>query len=91
MIDREKMINGLECCIDYLPGNNPVLKEALDMAIATLKEREPKRGTWARHDIGWDFALFECSECFGETMAAYPFCPHCGIPMEKEVKRDETD
>ena len=78
MIDRERAIKGLECCLIYGDGSNkcagcPYLPEVDCIrqnkrdALALLKEREPVQVVWK---------------------SAFPYCPKCGqmLPEGDRVK-----
>lgn len=65
---------------NYPPENYSMLREALDMAIALLKERGgPKTGHWI-DSAGDD----KCSVCGATYSDLYPdyshthYCPNCG-------------
>jgi hypothetical protein len=89
MRDREKVIKGLECCVndlgecDFCPydegrGKLACGKNLYSDAIALLKAQEPVKpipGLWDR-----DIQLFICGECGGEIGAGgiAKYCFHCG-------------
>ena len=59
--------------------------EALDLAIAALRDPtrgmvERMRGEWVRHE-GYD----ECANCREKTIYGHNFCPRCGAPMTDEA------
>ena len=89
MIDREKVINGLEQAIaffrDRVTGDmyDKWLHASVD-AIALLKAQEPVEpipGLWDR-----DIQLYKCGACGGEIGAGgiAKYCFHCGKAVKWE-------
>lgn len=69
-------------------------KEAIDMAIAALKDARPK-GKWIDKFGG----VYRCSECraiISETditdtpIKSFNFCPFCGADMRKGIANDRN-
>ena len=76
---------------NYPPQNYSMLREALDMAMAMLKEREPQKMfevedddlyAWSPKDVNYYCPRPECGK---EISYDYNFCPYCG----QAVKLDE--
>ena len=86
MIDREKVINGLEQIV-----NDPFMKARADYwvlvcseAIALLKEQEavePKKVNGYNPPM-YTIYEYECEKCKSPMMNKQPFCMGCG----KQVK-----
>lgn len=57
---------------------------------ATVCEMEEiKHGSWKYDSEGVGYANYLCSECknfltFYEDIDLYPYCPYCGVKMDKE-------
>lgn len=93
MIDREKVIKGLECCSSMVECGEKCpywhdkrgCRENLEAdALALLKAQEPikpKPGLWDR-----DIQLFNCGACDGEIGAGgiAKYCFHCGRAVKWE-------
>ena len=101
MMDREKVIKGLELCkagrcnseCPYSHINFGCRKQLDDDAIAMLKEQNDNIGHWVVLENCSNAGVY-CSECHTKIFDRYPmkkkysyFCPHCGTRMEgQEVK-----
>lgn len=51
--------------------------------------REVEHGKWEYDSEGVGYANYLCSECgnfltFYEDIDLYPYCPYCGVKMDKE-------
>jgi len=100
MIDREKVIKGLECCTFILGKRKcnecPYQKDngcyqLQDDFHVLLKEQE--LGHWIFLTDCSNSGVY-CSECNTKVFDSYPFkkrlayfCPHCGTRMEGEIER----
>lgn len=91
MADRENVINGLKLLAHWPDGliitdKEKWIKPCCEMAVALLKEQEPKTGHWIESKC-LDDCFWVCSECDfpSEALAApklYKYCPNCGTKME---------
>ena len=93
MIDRDKVIKGMELLKDFLcdglPGKRVVFNSYIGIvndAIALLKEQERKMGSW---DNGT-----QCSLCKGtiippkDKKIRVNFCPWCGADMRDSYEQE---
>lgn len=89
MIDQEKVITALEQVKDEI---NPVsgsrkarLRDAVDDAIALLKEQEAKTGHWifeSRYCDAWSNICSECGRLMTTGAGVYAnYCSNCGAKM----------
>ena len=86
---RSEAIDMLRQICSYLTAGNPVwrsepIREAIDMAIEALTEREAsaeRSGKWIPRDDRW-----RCTLCNGIAPKGirWNFCPWCGAKMEME-------
>ena len=93
-MDREKVINAIECCIDgclcaecdYEGIEGCWNKVLLTDALALLKEQERKKGSW---DYGT-----QCYVCKGTIVPPWKrdtrvnFCPWCGADMRDSYEQE---
>lgn len=88
MIDREKVIKGLECCVNdfgecevcpYDEGMGKLAcgKNLYSDALALLKAQEAVEPTWR---LGVPF----CSKCGRQFKRGYKYCPDCGRAVKWE-------
>ena len=72
---------------NYPPENYSMLREALDMALALMKEQEPKHivNKWHKNPFG-DYSRLHCPWCDREldmqSAKEYVACPYCGRPVK---------
>ena len=88
-MNREKIIKGVHDARRYLEDREWVDKsvgvhiDALNDALALLKEQEVKTGHWIDTTNIIGFPRCECSECNSEAGAIWmKYCPNCGAKME---------
>jgi hypothetical protein len=92
MADREKVIKGLEICVDRVPGKytcnecpyeidgNYCETNLAKDAIALLKEQEavePKKTAYQRVDHTIA-CRYRCGTCDMSIFPSYKYCPFCG-------------
>ena len=68
-------------------GSRDLLYEAYDKGYEQGKtdyERHP--GHWTMKN-GTRYGVYECSECFVRNFVPTMFCPDCGAPMDKVIKK----
>lgn len=101
LIDKEKVIKGLECCIrtyDFCPEECPYRKRicygecgVMDDALKLLKTQEHIKPKVTKRKTGFGNVLsywFNCGDCNKPIeRLKYRFCPYCG----KGIKWDEWD
>lgn len=94
MIDREKVIKGLECCIKYpneygdCTSNNcpyglhvECHKELIQDALALLKAQEPVEPI---QDMVGDALFWVCGKCGHDIRSADWYCANCGKKVKWE-------
>lgn len=94
MIDREKVIKALECCLkesDHL-YSNPCNgcpyegQECIDRmktdALALLKEHEAVKPILIREGRNKENHYYECRECGEEIVFEQKYCSGCGKPIK---------
>ena len=95
MIDREKVIKGLEICTSkpcyctdcpYKPNCYLDSQEVMEDALSLLKEHvEQKKGFWL-YPTSLDCHCSVCGEQPehepGASVPLYNYCPYCGAEME---------
>ena len=88
MIDREKIIRGLECCRDGCMNDCPYLNEGncfsviCSEALELIRARQPARlikilspsGQWTE----------DCGACHSPILRYYNYCPFCGVEVKRE-------
>lgn len=94
MDDREKVLKGLECCIDPLKARCPecpyypcydedtTSEKLLADSLALLKEQEPVKVVRRIEETEWNV----CSNCGGHIISKWKWCPYCG----RKVKWDDA-
>ena len=93
MIDREKVINAIECCIDgclcaecdYEGIEGCWNKVLLTDALALLKDQEPVEPELEGGGSSW---WHVCGECHGAIDASDRYCKHCGRRIKHEEKAE---
>lgn len=95
MPDREKVIKGLECCIDPLKARCPecpyypcydqetTSEQLLADALELLKGQEPVKVVRRIEETEWNV----CSNCGGRIITKWKWCPYCG----RKVKWDDSN
>lgn len=101
MIDRKKVLSGLEChrngfCF-ACPYNDDVIettnckRQLVEDAIELMKSQpEQKPGHWIRSS-GF-LSKTQCSVCketYVGDFRTFNFCPNCGVKMDEGVKQDD--
>jgi len=94
MIDREKVIKGLECCEKdedfFICGECPYIEDKFGFdclrkmcrdALAMLKEQEPVKPKRMNHSERASFDNYLC-ECKTELYYKQKFCDDCGRPVK---------
>ena len=88
MIDREKVIKGLECCMsehicrgcsykinDECEDGGYFYSKAIEDALTLLKEQEAVRPRYI--DGKWNH-FTKCGKCNTDLMSGMKYCPRCG-------------
>ena len=97
MIDREKVINGLECCMseslcykcpykceDECENGKYYYSKAIEDAITLLQEQEPVTPELRMSKWGFKQWLI-CGACGNTITSKVNYCPYCG----RKVKWNE--
>lgn len=69
---------------NYPPENYTMLREALDMAIAMLKEQEAKSPVVRKKNGYWDYVCPTCGSRDEELFREWNYCPFCGQKVKWE-------
>lgn len=95
MIDKEKVIKGLECCTfilskrkcnecPYQKGPENGCYQLQDDFHALLKDREPVEVLHHEAPYGYPFNTGKCPVCFQELDEGDDFCRSCGQEVKWE-------
>jgi Zn finger protein HypA/HybF involved in hydrogenase expression len=77
---KEEAIRHIENIKPYVGKN---IKDALNIAIKTLEQNQPKKGYWIMtYDYFTEAIDYKCSCCHEDSFAASNYCPNCGAEME---------
>ena len=98
-MDREKVIEHLQYCVDYLDGNRAsnwvfVRGDVVRAAFQLLKAQEQKRGRWTTERTSDHDGEWYCSACGYDPIVMtddMKFCPGCGAKMTMEGKENAPE
>ena len=96
MTDREKVLRGLECCIDPLKARCPecpyypcydedtTSEKLLADALVLLKGQKPVKVVRRIEETEWNV----CINCGGHIISKWKWCPYCGRKVKWDAPTD---